>query len=642
MTSNNQVSPVIRISRGERDASARATHLKAASKKYLETTIERKQMSTTTNFKRIALVAVAALGLGVLSSVPSQAVINADSVTLSSATAAQTTAETYTASSAVVAVSFFAAQNDSISITAALTAAPAGNTALPTLRLVETSSASVDTLTTARGSGVSLLGDTQTSNTAAFVRASAGTVVTTAKFAVYLTSTNGSAGPTVAGTYTVKITPAAGGTVSGALQGSTAQTLTITVTTAAIESVTPDATKSKVFIQASGSNAVPSTDSVVTASKEVAATSRGYVYFSSLNAAGGAVAESITAEISGPGTLGLGSATTSAGRSISVKNGETVTVWSDGVAGKSTITIKGSTSGVTLGSKTLTFFGPTASFTAAAGKAILAVGTNEKAITFTAADSAANVLNDEFTPTGGTQQVWYAYSSDTTVATVGTLAYSVDSGTVSVTGVKAGTATITIGNASTLAASTIKSAAVTLRVGSTAISSVKVAFDKANYAPGEKATITVSAYDATNLLVVPTTYELWATGKVLATDKNFSQGTFAAATDTSVTFASATSAGVSTAGFATYTVYMPSTPGTVTLTGTLANPTGSATNAAIGTLVTVAAIQGTAVTASATVTDSGSAALAAVTALATTVASLRTLIVTLTNLVLKIQKKVKA
>ena len=44
----------------------------------------------------------------------------------------------------------------------------------------------------------------------------------------------------------------------------------------------------------------------------------------------------------------------------------------------------------------------------------------------------------------------------------------------------------------------------------------------------------------------------------------------------------------------------------------------------------------------ATVTDSGAAALAAVTALATTVASLKTLITTLTNLVLKIQKKVKA
>jgi hypothetical protein len=48
------------------------------------------------------------------------------------------------------------------------------------------------------------------------------------------------------------------------------------------------------------------------------------------------------------------------------------------------------------------------------------------------------------------------------------------------------------------------------------------------------------------------------------------------------------------------------------------------------------------VTATATITDNAAAALAAVTALATTVASLRTLITTLTNLVLKIQKKVKA
>ena len=73
MTPNKQVSPVIRISRGERDASARATHLEAATRKFLVTTNERKQMSTTTNFKRIALVAVAALGLGVLSSVPAVA-----------------------------------------------------------------------------------------------------------------------------------------------------------------------------------------------------------------------------------------------------------------------------------------------------------------------------------------------------------------------------------------------------------------------------------------------------------------------------------------------------------------------------------------------------------------------------------------
>ena len=643
MTSNKQVSPAIRISRGERDASARATHLKAASRKYLETTIERKQMSTTTNFKRIALVAVAALGLGVLSSVPSNAAINADTVTLSSATASQTTGETYTATSAVVTVSFFGNTNDSMSVTAALTAAPALNTSLPTLQLIETSSAMVETSTNVARTRVAV-GDTFTANTAAIVRAEAGTVVTTAKFAVYLTKGNGITAPSVAGSYTVKLTPAAVGV--GALQGATAQYLTITVSTAATASTTPDVASSAVYLQKAGANTAhtPVADSAIVVSKEIASTPAGWVYYSSKNAALGSVSESLTAEISGVGTLGLGNTGTpvSLGRSITVRNGDTVTIWSDGSAGKGTITIKGQTSGVTLGSKTVTFYGSTASFSATVAKAILAVGDNAAAVTFTAKDSAANVLNDEFTPVGGTQEVWYAFSSDTTIATAGTLNYSVDSGTVVVTGVKAGSATITIGNASTLAASTIKSTPVTVRVGSTAVASVKVAFDKATYAPGEKAVITLSLLDASGLAVVPTTakYELWATGYTLATDIAFTNST-SITSETNVALAATTVAGTSTAGAKTYVVYMPAVAGKVTLTGTLAQ-TGSTTLAPNGTLLTAAAIQGTAVTASATVTDSGSAALAAVTALATTVASLKTLIVTLTNLVLKIQKKVKA
>jgi hypothetical protein len=79
-----------------------------------------------------------------------------------------------------------------------------------------------------------------------------------------------------------------------------------------------------------------------------------------------------------------------------------------------------------------------------------------------------------------------------------------------------------------------------------------------------------------------------------------------------------------------YGVYMPSAGGTVTLTATGGTALAESLRTAGG------------ITASATVTDSGAAALAAVNALATTVASLRTLITTLTNLVLKIQKKVKA
>ena len=78
----------------------------------------------------------------------------------------------------------------------------------------------------------------------------------------------------------------------------------------------------------------------------------------------------------------------------------------------------------------------------------------------------------------------------------------------------------------------------------------------------------------------------------------------------------------------TFTLYAPVTGGTLTFSWTGGTALATANQVAKTTVVTV--------------TDSGAAALAAVTALATTVASLKTLITTLTNLVLKIQKKVKA
>jgi hypothetical protein len=70
----------VRIHGGEFDSSARAMNrvkqvrlLQADLRIVRGSTIERKQMSTKTTFKRVALVAVAALGLGVLSVAPSQA-----------------------------------------------------------------------------------------------------------------------------------------------------------------------------------------------------------------------------------------------------------------------------------------------------------------------------------------------------------------------------------------------------------------------------------------------------------------------------------------------------------------------------------------------------------------------------------------
>jgi hypothetical protein len=519
-----------------------------------------------------------------------------------------------------------------MSVTAALTAAPAGNTALPTLYLVETSSAVIDTDTTA--GTISQLKDTFTSNSAVAVKAGSSSVVTTAKFAVYLTKGNGITAPTVAGSYTVKLTPATVG-ASGAIN-STAVTLTITVTEAAALETKASAATTKVYIQGAynpAGKSAASADSVVAFSKSPNANGTAgqaaFIVVNQLNAAGGASSDSLTAEITGPGTLGSGAYNeASRGRSLTVKIADSITVWSDGSSGISTITIKSSSTGTTLATKTVKFYG---AMTSLVGTAVTEIIGTTGTVKVSAKDATSVTMSSLLA-----LEELYAFSSDATIATVPATnmasGYSVDSAVVTVTGVKAGTATITFGNASTLAASTIKSAPVSVRVGSTAIASVTLAFDKTSYAPGEKAIITLSTLDATNLLTVPGAVTLFAAGKGLNPDKAFLTGTTDTATTVSITTDDATDATAGTvAGTKKYTVFMPTTAGPVKISATLASASPLAT-----------AIHATVVSASVSVTDSGSAALAAVTALATTVASLRTLIVTLTNLVLKIQKKVKA
>jgi hypothetical protein len=304
-----------------------------------------------------------------------------------------------------------------------------------------------------------------------------------------------------------------------------------------------------------------------------------------------------------------------------------VYIFPDGNSGNANITVK-SAAGVALATKTVKFYGAMTSLT---GKAVTEIIGTTGTVSVSASDASSVVMSAL-----RSGDALYAFSTDATIATVPSTnlasGYAVDSAVVTVTAVKAGSTTITFGNASTLAASTIKSAPVTVRVGSTAIASVTLAFDKTSYAPGEKAIVTLTTLDATNLPTVPGAVTLFAAGKGLDPDKAFLTGTTDTVSVVSITTASSTSATSGTvAGSKKYTVFMPTTAGPVTLSATLASASPLA-----------AAIQAKVISASATVTDSGSAALAAVTALATTVASLRTLIVTLTNLVLKIQKKVKA
>jgi hypothetical protein len=641
MTPNKQVSLAIRILRGERDASARATHLEAATEKYSVTTIERKQMSTTTNFKRIALVAVAALGLGVLSSVPSQATINSDAVTLSSATAAQTTAETYTATSAVATVSFFGAATDSLTITAALVSTTAvGNTSMPVLRLVETSSAWIDTLTTAAtlsaGTGAGSPAGTATlANTATRVAAASSSVTTTAKYAVYLATAAGStAAPTTTGTYTIKLTPAAIGV--GPLVGATAQTLTITVTAAAALDTVPSATNSTSRMYAGEAAAdlftAATADSVVTTVKTLSASAQAATIFAVLkNAANTTSAvDSITATITGPGQLGshgTPASITATGRSITVKQGDYVGVFSDGVAGVATITLTSYTAGVALGTpKTVTFTSTAATSYAAPtiaatdSSVILAAGTTT--VSVFAKEGTNNVSGLTTASAAGGTTIW-AYSSDTAVATVAAVgAFDALTGySAVVTGVAVGTTNISFGNAATRAAATIVSPTVAVRVGTDVPSNVTVTLDKATYAPGEKMTMTVTILNAAALPIVgKTSYANIFSSTGVTSSVNLS-GTSTLPTATIADYSNTTNT-------KTFTLYAPVTGGPVVFSWT--GGTALATANQVAKSVTV------------NVTDSGAAALAAVTALATTVASLRTLIVTLTNLVLKIQKKVKA
>jgi hypothetical protein len=234
----------------------------------------------------------------------------------------------------------------------------------------------------------------------------------------------------------------------------------------------------------------------------------------------------------------------------------------------------------------------------------------------------------------------YAYSSDLAVvntgATTGT-ACSYDAASAAqicnLSGATNGKATITLRDKSTVALSTVASNTVALTVNTNSPVAIKLAFDKATYAPGEAAYIRLWAVDSSGNVVSPGSKSaLLASGGITST-ASFGNGTIADSltATTSPTFGFTTAAGrgfASTDPIYLAKVFMPATGGVVKI---------SATG---GTLLPAAGQ--VEVTASATVTDNAAAALAAVTALATTVASLKTLITTLTNLVLKIQKKVKA
>jgi hypothetical protein len=366
----------------------------------------------------------------------------------------------------------------------------------------------------------------------------------------------------------------------------------------------------------------------------------------------------VTATVTGPGYLTYLSATTAGSK------GKTYTelstdgdvnylqksffLVSDGSLGTSTITF--TAGGVTLGTKTVNFTGPLASLSVARAATFsgssFPVATNTGAYVVTAKDANGVALPNT---------VVYAYSGTAATGTINTSVTTGATGTASFdfVGLVAGTTAITFGNASTLATSTITATAAAEVTGSTA-TTVTITLDKAEYAPGEKMTITVSAKDANGKPVADGSRAL-----IASPTSNVALGCTVSTTTTLL------------AGSATQTCYAPATTGSFTISVTEGAATASTTKATLTVTALVvnsaetvaqAAVDAAAeaIDAANAATDAANAAAEAadaataaaqdaadaVAALSVSVAAmidaLKKQITSLTNLVIKIQKKVKA
>jgi len=603
-------------------------------------------MSSTTNFKRIALVAVAALGMGVLSSVPAQSAVNA-AATITTTNGTATVAKSDSTTAATVAVRFFADAGaaDTASVTFTFGTSPA-TAAAPSV----TNPVLVTAMDTALASGAAttLAGkdgnasgsnwatpygtDSVTSNTARGVIIPGGVGNGYGKFRAFLDPNM----TKIAGTYTIdyQVKIYSEGALAPTLGGTGSLNIVVTDGTKAAAGAVTAAGTSTALMSSGASWTTVTSDADIAAAATPAGTAVASIQVKQLTSDGSPARESITVTTT-IGNLGFNGASAT-GKSevyLASTNGiDTITIFSDGTSGTATINIK--TTSVTFAPKTVTFYATTVAKYTVTQLATVIGSSSARAFVVAAIDAQGNVIKE---PTNSTV---YAYSDNldavatgaTTAAGQACSAYSsVFGGHVcSLTGSANGDANITIRNKSTSALSTVSATAGKVTVNLNIPAKIALAFDKATYAPGEAAYLTVSATDAAGNPVAPGTYaDLLATGGITS---NIAFGNGSAVADsmtaTSLPFNTATSGKVSSTGVYTVKVFMPASGGAVE-----AYATG-------GTALPAAAQ--VKLTAKATVTDSGAAALAAVNALATTVASLRTLITTLTNLVLKIQKKVKA
>ena len=575
------------------------------------------------SFKKIAIGIAAALSFSTLSATPAGAAVNADTLTIDAVADTVTAGESATA---LVTVGFLAqGLTDTVTVTSSVLSLPAGVAKFATLTVEETTSAVV-----ALGAGNYSADVASTSGSATYVTAKLKATVDV---------------PSVAGTYVFKFTPTLKTGSTGAVN-SAAVTWTVTVVAADVKASPATSTS----ILNAGETTSATADATVYASKTVSADAAAVVVVTQKNAAGSSVAESLTAIVSGPGMIGAGSnptTITSQGRALTIAAGQHIGIFADGTAGVGTVTIT-TASGVVLATESVTFYGDIARIVATPTKSVIATGSNSDVISAVAYDAQGVTVG------AGTLA---ATSADLTTINNSATTATIVNGVAKfpATGVKTGTANIIVYNPASVG---IVSNPVPVRVEGTA-ATVKISFDKAQYLPGEAATITVQVLDATGLTLSPKTYSnLFATGGIVPSYA-FGSGS-ADLTGVSVT--------TDTATVKTYKVFMPLVQNTIKITATggsslpVAGQVVVSAEAVVEDSAQKAALDA-ANEASQAASDATDAALAAADAadeatakaqeavdavatlsaeVAKLIAGLKAQITTLTKLVLKIQKKVKA
>ena len=649
-----QVSRAIRILRGNRDESARASHLvvekdllmtyetdlidQAEREKCSQSTFsERKIMSTKTSIKRIAAVAAVALTLGGFSAVSASA---AGTMNFNSESWVSTPAPTVGVLSSLVAqatgVDYTSGGGDYVKFTASITAEPATSSVLGNAVTVvagatgqtSTNGTPNDVTTSANWGGAAL-----TAKQGQLVATAAGR--STAYFTVNFT-------PDVAGAYTLTLTDAA-------------STATYAVTVVAVAQAFNHASA---FIGAAGSSEITADAAITAAAGAGAAAARLDVrqYSTTDTTTAMATPAAVTVAVSGAGLVDVYSNTGSnrgPSATATAANLQSFTIWSDGRSGTATVTV--SIGGAVVSTKTVTFTGSLAKYALAATQASTFATYTPKGGT-----STLTVTGLDANGNAATVGTIYAVSDNTAAATV-----TVSGSVVTVTGVAAGKANITVCDTASCTAA-VKTLVVPVEVTLTTAASFTITTDALTYAPGQKITLTVAATDANGRPVADGALNLFSsTG--LTSDVLVNSPTYPASA--AVTLA---------AGVATFTAYAPIS-GSVTFsatqgsavnavaaggtaavvsapTVTVANDSADAANAATDAAneatdaanaatdaANAAADSADAATQAATdAGDKADAALAAVTALSQQVTTLLAKVAALATTIAKIAKKVKA